>query len=188
MSTRQLCSSQSWHPSLHGSPCLVASGRRAAPALCADASAPFQQTLELHHMCRETTLVLVTRRPFILNVSVTHQNDTDSGWSRRGLSPKDGDTCWARKTAAPYPHTTPYPHDSQSHVSSVKCKYYFFFYRQTLVLVRLVAYPNCSFILQSPEKEAIQVLPQKGCSVKQQLIPYCAGISSIRAPAKMTVS
>lgn len=82
---------------------LVASGQPAAPAQCADASATTKEgelllpdiptkTLELHHMHRQTTLVPVTRQPFILDVSVTHQNDTDSEWSGRGLSPEDGDT------------------------------------------------------------------------------------------------
>lgn len=38
------------------------------------------------------------------------------------------------------------------------------FYRQILILVRLVAYPNCYFIIKSLEKEVIAVVPQIGCS------------------------
>lgn len=78
---------------------LTASGQPAAPAQCADASATTKEgelllpevpakSLELHRMHRQTVLVPVTCRPFILDVSVTHQNDADSEW--RGTHPERG--------------------------------------------------------------------------------------------------
>ena len=62
------------------------------------------------------------------------------------------------------------------------------FYRRIRILIRLAAYPNCYFIIKFPEEKATAVVPQKGCSVKYQLLLDHAVAGKGTAPPRKAMS